>query len=624
MIAVILILFTIKTKIISNANSAFLRFLIGALICVSLDLLVFALNSLSKKGSVDFNFVIMTARMYVISLAVVMYLILRYSRSTIFARVREFTISEKFQLAPLILLLIFSPFLEIVVIEENGGIKLLGILPHISVAVLFLYAFIAVFNLVKHYKEIDKAAAATDCVLLAIAIVSLVLQHFLRLGFFLSFATGLVAFIIYVRLENPDDYVDVPSGALNEYAFADWADRFFKRDTDQKMLVLSLPGEEYFRNRYTLEEYENMLNSVREGFLTIKNSYLFRLETGEFLCATRMSGDNDQLLEKLSLVTEKLYDRYTVLLPEQIRYGLISDFDKYQCFDDFRGDLAFFVESIGRKEPFVLHVMNEEFAAEQEAEKVLLEDIKRAIDEDKVEVYFQPIYSVKRERFTTAEALIRIRDAAGSFINPELLIPVSERHGLILELGRIVFTKTCEFVKKYDLPGMGFEYIEVNLSTVQCMYANLTNQIVSIMKEYDVSPTFINFEITETAAIKSERIFKKNMRNLIKIGCTFSLDDFGSGYANLDYVINMPFSIVKIDKLLIWDSFKKEKSRILLENSARMFKNMKLKLVAEGVETKEELDKLVTMGFEYMQGFYFSKPVAPEEFIEVVSKEYLL
>ena len=204
-------------------------------------------------------------------------------------------------------------------------------------------------------------------------------------------------------------------------------------------------------------------------------------------------------------------------------------------------------------------------------------------------------------------------------MSPEVFIPIAEQRGYILTLGRAVFTNVCRFIREQNLEKSGFEYIEINLSTVQCMQERLSTVLVSIMKEYSISPAFINLEITETAAIQSEKTLMRNMQRLIQLGVAFSLDDYGSGYSNLDYVIRMPFNLVKLDKLLLWSSFENEKTKVLLETSGEMCKKMHLKIVAEGVETKEQALYLEDRGVQYLQGYYFSKPVPEDAFIQIVA-----
>lgn len=247
--------------------------------------------------------------------------------------------------------------------------------------------------------------------------------------------------------------------------------------------------------------------------------------------------------------------------------------------------------------------------------------VKKAIEERSIDVYYQPIYSNAKKRYISAEALVRIRDEEGRFVSPELFIPIAEQNGRILEIGKVVFEKVCQMIRDYNPAKYGIEYIEVNLSVVQCMQENLAKILIDIMNEYGISPSFINLEITETAAIKSEKIFIRNMDELIAAGSSFTIDDYGSGYSNMNYVIGLPISIVKIDKYFVWSYFKSEKAKIAFEFAVSMLHSMNLKIVAEGIEEKDQAEKMYELGVDDIQGYYYSKPVDTYKFIEIISRQ---
>lgn len=146
-------------------------------------------------------------------------------------------------------------------------------------------------------------------------------------------------------------------------------------------------------------------------------------------------------------------------------------------------------------------------------------------------------------------------------------------------------------------------------------------RLTKILAEYDIPPAFINLEITETAALDSGEAFDTNVSALRESGFSFSMDDFGTGYSNLSQMNQMRYDLVKMDKSIIWDAFGKgnEKSEHLLASVIRLLKAINVKIVAEGVETKEMTDYLTERGVDYLQGYYFSKPVNEDKFLEVIS-----
>lgn len=243
-----------------------------------------------------------------------------------------------------------------------------------------------------------------------------------------------------------------------------------------------------------------------------------------------------------------------------------------------------------------------------------------AVDHKGFEVFYQPIYSVTENRIVSAEALIRLKDQSMGYISPEEFIPIAEKSGMIMQIGEFVFETVCRFIQEKQLTDYGLQYIEINLSVVQCMQENLAERLTEIMKKYHVAPAQINLEITETAAAHSDML-ENNIKILHKQGIEFSLDDYGSGYSNTDYLFRFPFRIVKIDKTILWEAFKNEKAMIALRNTIRMIKELGLEIVVEGVENQEYVDYLTEQHCDYLQGYFYSKPIPDRDFLELLRRE---
>ena len=226
----------------------------------------------------------------------------------------------------------------------------------------------------------------------------------------------------------------------------------------------------------------------------------------------------------------------------------------------------------------------------------------------------------RKGSFSSAEALIRLWDEHLGYIPPDEFIPMAEQNGMIIEIGEIVFRQVCAFIQNHNLDSLGIDYIEVNLSFVQCMQENLAQQLVSIMKEYNVAPNRINFEITETAGSVKADTLRRNMDKLIEIGSAFSMDDYGTGFSTADYLAHLPLQIVKIDKSILWSAMEKPEAFIILRHTVEMLKDLRKKIIVEGVETQEMVDILTKMHCDYLQGYLYSKPLPEEDYIAFLRK----
>ncbi|MBR1866073.1 MAG: EAL domain-containing protein, partial [Lachnospiraceae bacterium] len=259
-------------------------------------------------------------------------------------------------------------------------------------------------------------------------------------------------------------------------------------------------------------------------------------------------------------------------------------------------------------------VVSKDFKIENDMDSIL----SRAIVKKGFEMYYQPIYSVREKRFVSAEALIRLNDSKYGFVSPGLFIPAAESRGLILPIGDFVLEDVYRFIAEHDLERLGIQYIEVNLSVVQCMQKDLPRKIKSLEVKYGVPPEKLNFEVTETTYDTVGGVIDGNLKKLSNMGYSFSLDDYGTGYSNMQRVSKLPLKMIKIDKSLV-DDMATPDGMSIMRNTIHMMKDIRKELVVEGVETEEAFHELKDMGCDFIQGFYFSKPLSEDEFIAYVT-----
>lgn len=245
--------------------------------------------------------------------------------------------------------------------------------------------------------------------------------------------------------------------------------------------------------------------------------------------------------------------------------------------------------------------------------------LTRAIKNQKFELYYQPIYSLNENRFVSAEALIRLNDPEYGFIPPSIFIPLAESRGLIHQIGDIVLEEVYILVSKYNLKELGMNYIDVNLSVAQCMRRDLIDKICFLENQYSVSRSSIKMEITETYLGES---MDDIIYTLTDMGYDIALDDYGTGYSNIHRILELPLRIIKIDKSLV-EGMKTSTGFTILKSTIDMLHNVNFSIIVEGVEDEDQFLKLKEMGADYIQGYYFSKPLPEEEFIAFVREKQL-
>jgi diguanylate cyclase (GGDEF)-like protein len=232
---------------------------------------------------------------------------------------------------------------------------------------------------------------------------------------------------------------------------------------------------------------------------------------------------------------------------------------------------------------------------------------------------YQPIIDLRTGKMVGAEALIRWENPAFGTIPPDHFIPLAEANGMIIPLGEWVLRSVCQQITFWNQAGFTNFRIAVNLSAKQLQSRNLINSVANILKEFDLNPSFIEFELTETAAFRQEVI--PILKEFKSIGFNLSIDDFGTGYSGLTNIKLFSVDKIKIDKSFVHDVNLDNDSRAIVSNTIALGKNLNVLVVAEGVETKDQLDFLITNGCDLAQGFYFSVPVEADELTRLLKND---
>ncbi len=235
--------------------------------------------------------------------------------------------------------------------------------------------------------------------------------------------------------------------------------------------------------------------------------------------------------------------------------------------------------------------------------------LNNALRTDGFEIYFQPLFSIQENRFTEAEALLRLRDENGKFLSPEEFIPIAEEAGLIVDIGYLVVDKVCKYIRELLQCGVNINTVSINLSVVQLMKVDIVPRILQIIRGNGICPSRIILEVTESILVSNYSVAADKIRKLSEAGIRFALDDFGTGYSNLTHVIDLPFHMIKIDKSLIWDSMTNQKCYILIRDLTKTFENMNFLVIAEGVETTEHDEFVRLCGCDRIQGYRYARPM---------------
>ena len=246
--------------------------------------------------------------------------------------------------------------------------------------------------------------------------------------------------------------------------------------------------------------------------------------------------------------------------------------------------------------------------------------IQRGIDKGEFEVYYQPTFTADRMTLHGAEALLRLNDEKLGRVMPDDFIPVAERIGLIGQLDEFVLESVCDFIASGVPQKLGLHSINVNLSVLQCTQPGFVERTLDAVSSKNVETSGISFEITESVDASEYAAVKSVISRFKENGFRIYMDDYGTGYSNMQALFSMNFNVIKIDKSILWEAEKSELGMTILESSISMLKQMGMDVLVEGVETRSQAELLKHLGADYLQGFYFSRPVPKDELIKLLSE----
>ena len=236
-----------------------------------------------------------------------------------------------------------------------------------------------------------------------------------------------------------------------------------------------------------------------------------------------------------------------------------------------------------------------------------------------LELWYQPQLSLSTGKVIGAEALLRWRTADGKFVSPAVIIPLAEYSGLIIEIGDWVISQACKQLKILEKDFADIS-ISVNVSIPQFRQDNFVDNIINTITEHKIKPSKLELEITESILMDEPQIIIDALTKLKAQEISIALDDFGTGFSSLSYLQKLPLDRLKVDRAFVTDIHKEGQS-VIAETIINLGKKMKLKVIAEGIEEIEQQERLIELGCDEVQGFYYAKPMPASDFINFLQQQ---
>ncbi|GFI04068.1 phytochrome-like protein cph2 [Lachnospiraceae bacterium] len=348
-----------------------------------------------------------------------------------------------------------------------------------------------------------------------------------------------------------------------------------------------------------------------------ENQFFVNLRSDVFMVVMEYDFE-EELVAFIRLLEQKISSFKSVKL--QIAYGVYTVDDRNMEMRQME-DRA----SMARKAAKQNILSNILFYKEQFKEslynrKFIEENMQSAISEKQFKMYLQPKYSITKNEIIGAEALVRWQHPERGMIYPNEFIPIIEENGFIKKVDYYIWEEVCRFIQDCMRTNVACCPISVNVSRIHLQDDDCIQVLSELIKKFEIPRKLLELEITET--IDDPQVSRKALQ-LKEVGYTLLMDDFGSGYSSLNILLETPFDMIKLDKKFVENMMVSSKGRIILEQVVLMANQLKLGILAEGVETKEQIEQLRRMGCDQVQGFYYARPMPNETFFTLLENQSL-
>lgn len=375
---------------------------------------------------------------------------------------------------------------------------------------------------------------------------------------------------------------------MNKVSGVQSGDEFLRRAAEHMQEiagrnVFRVTGKRFLLLTFSLREYEACLTSLRQVF--------------------RTQPDDEQAAPSPVILCG-------VVGAEKLGTGgLVLDYAEYlESLAARRGGTEVIQNDRKNRDSFYYNKQVEQF-------------LHRAIDEDLFEVYYQPVYSLHQQRFVTLEALSRLRHPTLGWISPDIFIRLAEKNHLISQITELQLRRVCRFLRENPALRASIANVKINLSPLDLIHSDGGSHLIRILDEYGLPYSCFQFEITETVATEYSASLTRVAESFQAVGIGLCLDDFGSGYANLNTVMQLPFSVIKLDRSLLFHICTDKNAALFYQSIVSAFCRLGYRIIAEGVETQEEMELLRSWNVDMIQGYYFSRPLPPGDLLRLLTEE---
>ncbi|NEU30518.1 EAL domain-containing protein [bacterium LRH843] len=469
------------------------------------------------------------------------------------------------------------------------------------------------------YKKMTQSIFNNSTLQLLSVLVSLIALFFLTVRFFkrIKQAEEKINFMAY-----HDELTGLPNRRKLKKKLAS----FTKQEQSFSLLFLDIDNFKFINDTFGHQCGDDLIkeSSLRIKAVLKKGEFVSRVGGDEFIVVLPGYSKQDQIEQAADEILRAFVPSFHACGQEifvKMSIGISLYPNEGGTIDELiqRADTAMYYAKKKGKNNFQLYSshMKDSFT-----QKVLLEsEIRRALSNGEFLLYYQPTINVETESIVGVEALIRWKHPDKGMISPLEFIPYAEESNLIIPIGEWVLQEAINQIEKWKALGIPPLQVGVNLSARQFFNENMLQDIQETLRRSNLSPGDLTLEITESTMMDNPETTIKTIKELKKSGIRIAMDDFGTGYSSLSYLMKIPIDILKIDRSFVKELSEEKGDHEILSTIVSLGKRLNLEVIAEGIETNEQLEAIRKYGCDLAQGYLFGKPLPPEEFEKLFQKE---
>lgn len=408
--------------------------------------------------------------------------------------------------------------------------------------------------------------------------------------------------IMFIFHSNP---YDIDTGSVSGIYLNDEIESTLEKGRNMILLCCNIKGFTTAvrqSNALRYEYYRFFRQNIKKGIL-----YHF---IGDRMVLTIKKQSNTNYCRQIEAMMNQFFQGYKQF---GLKYKIIIMETMPEVLDveDYQKALLFIEKNMRYNESH--HVTPDDIIGFYDSGYILsqLEDIaaRKDIDDERVEVYCQPVYNIAAGKYDTAEALMRLKLPKTGMVYPDQFIPLAEQNNIIHWLSMIILSKTCAAIRRFMDEGFEISRISVNFSVLDLRYDSFCGEVKEIIDHHGIPYDKIAMEITESRSSEDFHLMKQRVLQLRELGIKFYLDDFGTGYSNFERIMEIPFDIIKFDRIMLIGSSKSRSSGFMVSTFAQMFNRLNYSVLFEGVEDDSDEKKCISMNARYLQGYKYSRPI---------------